>query len=185
MKPPGSPSSNTPLCHVHVACLLVPCSKANSYGSGGHPFVSLEFKKSPSPWEQNSPNFYLLPMGMLSFLSVISTNTQTHSLLFWSFIGPNILSAEVPLLSLSSDIPGNLLNLPWFHPYNQAFAQTVPKKLWDFTTSSRKPAVSLVQRYPCPDLIFRVCCFTWRLPGTIIWLPLCLTLWIFPFLPNL
>lgn len=47
MKPPGSPSSNTPLCHVHVACLLVPCSRANSYGSGGHPFASLEFKKNP------------------------------------------------------------------------------------------------------------------------------------------
>lgn len=107
MKPPGSPSSNTPLRHDHVACLLVPFSKANSYGSGGTPLEALNLKESLSPWEQNSPDFYLLPMGMLSFLSVILTNTQTHSLLFWSFIGPSILSTEVPLLSSSSDIPGN------------------------------------------------------------------------------
>lgn len=68
MKPPGSPSSNTLLHHTHVACLLVPCSRANSYGSGGHPFVSLEFKKkSLSPWEQNSPNSTFSPRGRSHF----------------------------------------------------------------------------------------------------------------------
>lgn len=49
---------------------------------GGTPLEALNLKESLSPWEQNSPDFSLLPMGMLSFLSVILTNTQTHSLLF-------------------------------------------------------------------------------------------------------
>lgn len=194
MKPPGSSSSNTPLHHTHVACLLVPCSRANSYGSGGHPFVSLEFKKNPHLHGNRAPPISTFSPWGRSHFCRLSPLTRKPTV---CYSGPSLAPIFCQRRSHFFLPPLTYLGISTFTADCKASESLLASFLQlSFRSDRSKETVGLhglvpetcghiVQRCPCPDLICRVCCCTRGLPGTIVWLPLCLTLRMLPFLPSL